>query len=158
MTKSEESYKIRENEIERENLIFLIYDCFLIFKTSFGSTIIIEIFYRFLLFLTDIIDNIIYASGSCHQNSNQWQCSIIVTCLCLYHMTSILHCHWRGLWSRDRNISDRSWKVSFNSWNSPVADLMLLPIRFFFLVISVVFENHKHLISYSYFALKVNYN
>ena len=32
-------------------------------------------------FLIDIIDNIIYASGTCHQNSNQWQCSIIVTCL-----------------------------------------------------------------------------
>ena len=30
--------------------------------------------------LIDIIDNIIYASGTCHQNSNQWQCSIIVTC------------------------------------------------------------------------------
>ena len=32
-------------------------------------------------FLIDIIDNIIYTSGSCHQNSNQWQCRIIVTCL-----------------------------------------------------------------------------
>ena len=32
-------------------------------------------------FLIDIIDNIIYASGTCHQNSNEWQCSIIVTCL-----------------------------------------------------------------------------
>ena len=26
----------------------------------------------FFLFLIDIIDNIIYASGTCHQNSNQW--------------------------------------------------------------------------------------
>ena len=42
-------------------------------------------------FLIAIIDNIIYASWICHQNSNQWQCSIIVTCLCLYHVTSILH-------------------------------------------------------------------
>ena len=41
-------------------------------------------------FLIGIIDNIMYASGTCHQNSNQWQCSIIVTCLRLYHETSIL--------------------------------------------------------------------
>ena len=34
-------------------------------------------------FLTDTIDNIIYACGTCHQNFNQWQCSIIVTCLSL---------------------------------------------------------------------------
>ena len=29
-------------------------------------------------FLIDIIDDIIYASRTCDQNSNQWQCSIIV--------------------------------------------------------------------------------
>ena len=34
-----------------------------------------------------IIDNIIYASGTCHQNSNQCHCSIIGTCLRLYHVT-----------------------------------------------------------------------
>ena len=45
-------------------------------------------------FLIDINDNIIYASGTCHQNSNHWQCSIIVTRLRLYHVTSILHGHW----------------------------------------------------------------
>ena len=39
-------------------------------------------------FLIDI-DNIIYTSGTCHQNSNQWQCSIIVTCLHLYHIASV---------------------------------------------------------------------
>ena len=66
-------------------------------------------------FLIDIIDNIIHVSGTCHQNSNQWQCSSIVKCLRLHHMTSILHCHWREFWhvyvlhsftsiSRDRNI------------------------------------------------------
>ena len=37
-------------------------------------------------FLINIIDNIIYASGTCHHNSNQWQCSIIVTCLHLYQI------------------------------------------------------------------------
>ena len=52
-------------------------------------------------FLIDIIDNIIYTSRSCHQNSNQWQCSITVTCLLMYHVTSILHCHWRKFGSRD---------------------------------------------------------
>ena len=40
-------------------------------------------------FLIDIIDNILYASGTCHQNSNQWQCSIMVTCLRLYHMERV---------------------------------------------------------------------
>ena len=44
-------------------------------------------------FFKDIIDNTIYASGTCHQNSNQLQRSIIATNLCLYHMNRILHCH-----------------------------------------------------------------
>ena len=34
-------------------------------------------------------------------NFLQWQCSIIVTCLRLYHVTNILHCHWRKFGSRD---------------------------------------------------------
>ena len=33
-----------------------------------------------------------------NQNSNQWQCSIIVMCLSLYHVTSLQHCHWREFW------------------------------------------------------------
>ena len=52
--------------------------------------------------LIDIIDNIIHASETCHQNSNQ--CSIFVMCLRLYHVTSILHCHWREFWSRDTDV------------------------------------------------------
>ena len=55
-------------------------------------------------FFKDIIDNIIYTSGSCHQNSNKWQCSIIVTCLRLYHVTSILHCHWKKFWTLDTDV------------------------------------------------------
>ena len=55
-------------------------------------------------FLKDIIDNIIYTSGSWGENSNQWQCSIIVTCLRLYHVTSILHCYQREFWSRDTDV------------------------------------------------------
>ena len=52
-------------------------------------------------FLIDIIVNIIYASRTCHQNSNQCQCNIIVRCLRLYQVASILHCHWRKFWSLD---------------------------------------------------------
>ena len=55
-------------------------------------------------FLKDIIDNIIYTSGSWGENSNQWQCSIIVTCLRLYHVTTILYCQWREFWSRDTDL------------------------------------------------------
>jgi len=95
-----------------------------------------------LSFLIDIIDNIVYASG--HQNSIQWQCSIIVMCLRLYHVTSILHCHLTESWSRDTdvyltyilfgiiltqfyvNFSRQEHqidvlKVSFNSWDSQVS-------------------------------------
>jgi len=56
-------------------------------------------------FLIDVIDNIIYPSGTCHQNSNQWQCSMIVKCLRLYHVTSILDCPWREFWSRDMVVN-----------------------------------------------------
>ena len=55
-------------------------------------------------FLIDIFDNIIYTSGSLDQNSNQWQCSIIVKCLRLYHVTSILHCYWREFWARHTDV------------------------------------------------------
>ena len=54
------------------------------------------------LIFIDIIDNIIYASRTCHQNSNQWQSSIIVMCLRLYHVTSI---NWQFLETR---TSDRT--------------------------------------------------
>ena len=29
---------------------------------------------------------------------------IIVMCLHLYNVTSIRHCHWRELWSRDTDV------------------------------------------------------
>ena len=45
-------------------------------------------------FLIDIIDNIINTSVSCDQNYFQWQCSIFITWLPLYYVTSIMHCHW----------------------------------------------------------------
>ena len=46
-------------------------------------------------FLIVIIDSIFNASGTCHQNSNQWQCSIM--CLRLYHVTSILQLPLEGV-------------------------------------------------------------
>ena len=64
-------------------------------------------------FFRHIINNIIYTyhviitptnGMACHQNSNQWQCSINVTSLRLYHVTSILHCHWREFGSRDTDV------------------------------------------------------
>ena len=74
--------------------------------TIFQRTQVCSLLFEFnnYSFLIDIIDNIIYTSGLCHQNSNQWQCSIIVTCLPLYHVISILHCHWRKLWSHDTDV------------------------------------------------------
>ena len=52
-----------------------------------SSLLLLLLELNFFSFLIDIIENIIYPSGTCHQNSNQWQCSIIVMCLHLYHMT-----------------------------------------------------------------------
>ena len=69
-----------------------------------SSLLLLFFDYNNFSFLIDIIDNIIYASGTCHQNFKQWQCSIIVTCLCLYHVTSILHGHWREFWSLDTDV------------------------------------------------------
>ena len=40
--------------------------------------------------LTEIIGNIIESSVSREQNSDQWQCSVVVTCLRLYHMIQSL--------------------------------------------------------------------
>ena len=38
-----------------------------------------------------------------HQNFHQWQCSIVVTCLRQYHMTTIPQCYWRKfLWRHNR--------------------------------------------------------
>jgi len=50
-------------------------------------------------FLIDIIDNIIYASGTCHQNSNQWQYFCHVS-----PSVSRDHCHWREFWSHDTDV------------------------------------------------------
>ena len=41
-------------------------------------------FYNFSI-LIDMIDITINTSVSCDQNYHEWQCSIIVKCLCLYH-------------------------------------------------------------------------
>ena len=66
-----------------------------------GLRLLLFIFKNFSIFI-DII-NIIHTSGSCHQNSDQWRCSVI--CLAsLYHVTSVLHCHWRKCWSHDTDV------------------------------------------------------
>ena len=57
-------------------------------KSLRNSSLLLLLFvFNNFSFLIDIIDKIIHASGTCHQNSNQWQCSIFVTCLRLYHVT-----------------------------------------------------------------------
>ena len=78
----------------------------MISQRSLRNSSLLLLLFKFIKFsfLIDINDNIIYASGTCHQNSNHWQCSIIVTRLRLYHVTSILHCYWREFWSRDTDV------------------------------------------------------
>ena len=78
--------------------------------------------------INDIINNIFYVTGTCHQNSNQLQCSIIVTRLRLYH---ILHCHWRELWSRDSDVYLTFW-YNFDTvlclfLESGTSDICLIP-------------------------------
>ena len=68
-----------------------------------GVFLLLFVFNNFLI-LIDIIDKIIYTSGPFHQHPNQRQCSIIVTCLRLYHVTHKLHCHWRECWSRETDV------------------------------------------------------
>ena len=48
-------------------------------------------------FLIEIIDNIIYTSGSCHQNSNHWPLLSRVS-FC------ILHCHRMEFWQRETDV------------------------------------------------------
>ena len=56
----------------------------------------------YLMFLSREID--IKLCHTLDQNSNKWQSSINVTCLCLYHVTSKLHCHWWDLLSPDTDL------------------------------------------------------
>ena len=101
------------------------------------------------------------------QNPNQWQCSIIVTCLCLYHVTSLLHCNWKEFWSRDTGVYLRYIRfgiiltqfyvnfskqehqvlwVSINAWNSQVP--AYTPFHFSFTVSS----------NYYFYFYKQNFN
>ena len=53
---------------------------------NYTNTFICKILYKLnrsqrYNWIISIIDNIIYTSGPCHQHSNQWQCSIVFTCL-----------------------------------------------------------------------------
>ena len=58
-----------------------------------------------------------------YQNFHQWQCSIVVTCLWLYHVTSLLHCHWGRFWYNfdtvlyqflETRASDRCQRLRFS--------------------------------------------
>ena len=60
-------------------------------------------------FLIDIIDHIIYMSVLCDQSSHQYQCSIIITCPRLYHVTQFYI-----NFSRRVHTIELSW-VSINS-------------------------------------------
>ena len=99
-------YKLRSTK----QIIFIKYGTNLkttIYQRSLrNSSLLLSLFEFniFLKFLIDLIHNFIFAFGTCHQNSNQWQCSIIITFIRLYHVTSILHCHWREFWSRDTDV------------------------------------------------------
>ena len=86
-------YKIVYKNIRFKQIIFSKYLKTTISQRSLSNLGLLLLLFEFnnFSFLIDIIDNIIYTSGSCHQNSNQWQCSIIVTCLRLYYVTGILH-------------------------------------------------------------------
>ena len=95
-------YKLRSTK----QIIFIKYGTNLkttIYQRSLRISWLLPLFFEFnkVSFSIDIIDIIIYASVTFHQNLNQWQCSIIVKCLCLYHVTSILDSHWRDFWSCD---------------------------------------------------------
>ena len=90
--------KISYRNSRFKHIIFSKYATNLKTKISQGNLIVTQVFsiYYFIIFifiLIDIIDIIIYKSVLRHKNSHQWQCSIVVTCFCLYHVTSILHSH-----------------------------------------------------------------
>ena len=78
----------------------------IISQRSLRNSSVLQLLFEFnnFSFLIDIINNIIFTFGTCHLNCNQWQCSIIVMCLCLYHVTSTVHCYWREFWSRNTDV------------------------------------------------------
>ena len=99
-------------------------------------------FYLYLIkisFLIYLIYNIIDTSVSRDQNFHKWQCRIFVTCLRLYQVTVIEHCHWWEFWSRDTDASIISIKKekllnSSNSRSKPVYFRLLWDIVVFRLV------------------------
>ena len=97
-------YKTWYNRLGLKQIIFSKYATNLkttISQRSLKNSGLLLILFEFnhFSFLIDIIDNIIDVSVSSDQNSHQWQCSIIVTCCRLYHvtMTSLPYLHGGSL-------------------------------------------------------------
>ena len=81
-----------------------------IFQRSLrNSGVLLFLFeYNNLFFiLIDIIDNIIYTSGPWHQHSNQWQRSIMVTCL-----QPVSHDQYTAL-SLEAVLATWYWRISY---------------------------------------------
>ena len=74
-------------------------------QRSLRNLVVLQLLFEFnnFSYSIDIINNIIYTSGPCHEHSNQWQCSIVM-CLYLYHVTNTLYYYWREFWSRDTDV------------------------------------------------------
>ena len=91
LTKCTHSLKgtVKEKFCRFQRIIFRKYTTNL--KTTISQRSLRNLGLLLLLFeFIYIIDNIINTFVSCDQNSYQWQCSIIVMCLRLYHVTSTL--------------------------------------------------------------------
>ena len=72
-------------------------------KNSGLLLLLFDLIFNNFSFLIDIIENINTTFVSRDHNSHQWQCSFIVTCLRLYHVTQLcpisihflsVHCHF----------------------------------------------------------------
>ena len=57
-----------------------------------------------VIFIKDIIYNIIYMFLSRDKNSHQWQSSLLVTLYRRSHVILILHCHWWEFWSHGKDV------------------------------------------------------
>ena len=64
--------------------------------------------YFLFCILVDTIDNIItyspYSPYYVTRTSANGSTVLYIICTLLYHVTSMLHCHWREFWSRDTNV------------------------------------------------------
>jgi len=59
----------------------------------------------------------------------QWQSSILVTCLRLYHVTTLLHCHWWNFWS-NTDVKIILWMKSIENRNNKYKSKPKLQLAF----------------------------